>query len=290
LILLRKKPNDEFSKAVSNMFIKLAVVIFGVSIGLLAFFGQKWIEDTNEKIQQANEALGNVDIVQSEYMSDVENIYFINDDNFIPLYESCAIEIELAKKDDNYCMNEVIQSKPMHISALLDATYYFDYEIPDEIIKEFPKKIYEQSFIKRTIKTNLIRAIFDDYHDLLERFSIIKDEVINLRKKSTQIRKELVAQKFSDKAMVTSHSGLIYAHNMCCSVRLLYDESENVAKLASKQAGNLCLVRTEILANIKDETDAFVLLLTKSRLHEIEEHVQRVTAADACKFTPRPRG
>jgi len=65
----------------------------------LAFFGQKWIEDTNEKIQQANEALGNVDIVQSEYMSDVENIYFINDDNFIPLYESCAIEIELAKKE-----------------------------------------------------------------------------------------------------------------------------------------------------------------------------------------------
>ena len=136
------------------------------------------------------------DIVQSEYMSDVENIYFINDDNVIALYESCANEIELAKKDDNYCMNEVIQSKPMHICALLDATYYFDYEIPDEIIKEFPKKIYEQSFIKRTIKTNLIRAIFDDYHDLLERFSIIKDEVINLRKKSTQIRKELVAQKF----------------------------------------------------------------------------------------------
>jgi len=90
--------------------------------------------------------------------------------------------------------------------------------------------------------------------------------------------------------MVTSHSGLIYAHNMCCSVRLLYDESENVSKLATKQAGNLCLVRTEILANVKNETDAIVLLLTKSRLHEIEEHVQRVTAADACKFTPRPRG
>jgi len=290
LILLRKRPNDEFSKAVSDTFIKLAVVIFGVSIGLLAFFGQKWIEDTNEKIQQANEALGNVDIVQSEYMSDVENIYFINDDDFIALYESCAAEIELAKKDDNYCMNEVIQSKPMHTSALLDATYYFDYEIPDEIIKEFPKKICEQSFIKRTIKTNLIRAIFDDYHDLLERFSIIKDEVISLRKKSIQIRKELVAQKFSDKEMLTSHSGLIYAHNMYCSIRLLYDESENVSKLATKQAENLCLVRTEILANVKNETDTIVLLLTKSRLHEIEEHVQRVTAADASKFTPRPRG
>jgi hypothetical protein len=38
------------------------------------------------------------DIVQSEYMSDVENIYFINDDNVIALYESCANEIELAKK------------------------------------------------------------------------------------------------------------------------------------------------------------------------------------------------
>jgi tyrosine-protein phosphatase YwqE len=102
------------------------------------------------------------------------------------------MKLNLQKKDDNYCMNEVIQSKPMHIFALLDATYYFDYEISDEIIKEFPKKSYEQSFIKRTIKTNLIRAIFDDYHDLLERFSIINDE-INLRKKSTQIRKELVA-------------------------------------------------------------------------------------------------
>jgi cytochrome bd-type quinol oxidase subunit 1 len=31
LILLRKKPNDEFSKAVSDMFIKLAVVIFAIA-------------------------------------------------------------------------------------------------------------------------------------------------------------------------------------------------------------------------------------------------------------------
>jgi hypothetical protein len=99
-----------------------------------------------------------------------------------------------------------------------------------------------------------------------------------LRKKSIQIRKELVAQRVSAKAMVTSHSGRIYAHNMCCSVLLLYDESETVSKLASKQAENLCLVRTEILANVNQATDTLVAFLTKSRLHEIEEHVQHVTA------------
>jgi len=289
LVFLRKGPDGEFFKAISDLFIKLAVVIFGVSVGLLAFFGQKWIEDTNEKIQQANEALGNVDIVQSEYMSDVESIYFINDNDFLELHTSCADEIEIARKDDNYCTNEFMPSKPMQASTLLDATNYFDYEIPGEIIKDFPNRVYEQSFIKRTIKSNLIRAIFDDYHDLLDRFGIIKDEVLNLRKKSIQIRKELVSQRLSDKAMVTSRSGRIYAHNMCCSVLLLYDESEKVSNLATKQAGNLCSVRKEIQANVKEATDTLVAFLTKSRLHEIEEHVQRVTAADACKFSPRPR-
>ena len=180
LIFLRKGPDGEFFKAISDLFIKLAVVIFGVSVGLLA--GQKWVEDTNEKIQQANEALGNVDIVQSEYMSDVESIYFINDNDFLELYKSCTDEIDIAQKDDNYCTNDFIPSKPMQVFTLLDATNYFDYEMPDEIIKDFPNRVYERSFIKRTIKSNLIRGIFDDYHDLLEQFGIIKDEVLNLRK------------------------------------------------------------------------------------------------------------
>jgi hypothetical protein len=117
LIFLRKGPDGEFFKAISDLCIKLAVVIFGVSLGLLAFFGQKWIEDTNEKIQQANEALGNVDIVQSEYMSDVESIYFVNDNDFLELYSSCADEIGIAHKDDNYCTNEFIPSKPMQAST-----------------------------------------------------------------------------------------------------------------------------------------------------------------------------
>jgi hypothetical protein len=184
LIFLRKRPDGEFFKAISDLCIKLAVVIFGVSLGLLAFYGQKWIEDTNEKIQQANEALGNVDIVQSEYMSDVESIYFNNDNDFLELYNSCADERDIARKDDNYCTNDFIPSKPVLLSStLLDATNYFDYEIPDEIIKDFPSRVYEQSFIKRTIKTNLIRCIFDDYHNLLEHFGIIKDEVLNFYKR-----------------------------------------------------------------------------------------------------------
>jgi len=75
-----------------------------------------------------------------------------------------------------------------------------------------------------------------------------------------------------------------------CSVRLLDDKSECISESTTKQAGNLCLVGTEILANTNEATDTIVALLTKSRLHEIEEHIQRVTAANACKFTPRPRG
>ncbi len=290
LIFLRKGPDAEFHKAISDLLVKLAVVIFGVSLGLLAFFGQKWIEDTNEKIQQANEALGNIDIVQSEYMSDVESIYFNNDNAFLELYKACSEEINIARKSDSYCSNKLTQSKPMRVSTLLDAANYFDYELPDEIIKDFPNRIYEQSFIKRSIKTNLIRDIFDDYHDLLVHFGIIKDEVLNLRKKSSEIRKELITQRASDKAMAASRSARMYAHNMCCSVLLLYDESEGVSELTTKQAGNLCLIRTEILANINEATDTIVALLTKPRLHEIEEHVQRVTAANACKFAPRPRG
>ncbi len=288
LIFLRKVPDGDFFKAMSDMFMKLAVVIFGVSIGLLAFFGQRWIEDTNEKIQQANEALGNVDIVQSEYMSDVESIYFNNENDFLVLYRSCAAEIDISRNDDNYCATDIPSIKPMRTSTLLDAADYFDFEMPDEIINEFPKRIYEQAFIKRAIKSNLIRDIFDDYNELLERFRIMKEEVKNLRKYSDKIRKELIARKASDNLIVTSRFGKIYAHNLCCSVRLLYDESENVSRLASKQANNLCLVRIEIQTNVEEATDALVAFLTKTRQQEIGEHVQRVKEAGACKFTPKP--
>jgi hypothetical protein len=81
-------------------------------------------------------------------MSDVESIYFVNDNDFLELYNSCADEIGIAHKDDNYCTNEFIPSKPMQTSTLLDATNYFDYEMQDEIIKDFPNRVYEQSFIK----------------------------------------------------------------------------------------------------------------------------------------------
>src|ERR1700682_3092983 len=76
---LRGEKQSEFSKALSDLFLKLAIVIFGVSIGLIGFFAQKWLEDTNQQIQEANEALGNLDIIYSQYVGEVETAYFNND-------------------------------------------------------------------------------------------------------------------------------------------------------------------------------------------------------------------
>jgi hypothetical protein len=55
----------------------------GRRAGFFAFFGQRWLEDVNSKIDEANEALANMDIIQSEYMSEVEAAYYLNDNQFL---------------------------------------------------------------------------------------------------------------------------------------------------------------------------------------------------------------
>jgi hypothetical protein len=64
----------------------------------------------------------------------------------------------------------------MPTDTLLNGIDYFDYAEPDEILKEFQKMIYEQTFIKRTNNTNIVRDLFDNHNEVLEKFFLIKDQ------------------------------------------------------------------------------------------------------------------
>jgi hypothetical protein len=143
--LLKKLPETDFLKSTSDILLKLAIVMFGITAGLLGFFGQKRIEAAYERIQQANEALGNIDVIQSDYMSEIESSYWNNDGDFIEIYTKC--ESILKKYDDEkkdsepndydnnddvdnkYCLSESSYNDVLPSDALDSYARYFQYKM-----------------------------------------------------------------------------------------------------------------------------------------------------------------
>lgn len=278
------------SKLLSELFMKLAIVVFGVFAAFVAFFGQRWLEDTNKKIDEANEALANIDIVQSEYMSDIEASYFNNSCDFQDLVKGCSEEYKKRKADAKYCERD-ISASGVSRETILSGIDFFDYSPPETILSKFSENISSITYIKRTIISTIVRDIFEDHANILLKYGLNVDEVNSIRKDGPEVRKRVssVNKKSSDGDKIANE----YAHSMCCSVFNIFDNSEEIRTYASLQADKFCRIRKQIRDNILGNADYLVMWLARTRMQEINQHVANYTSGKEvglCEFVPKKKG
>ena len=256
-------------------------------------------------------------------MSEMESAYFLNDPYFVDLQSGCASELEKAKKSEtepggynNFCARDIPADPAPSGAILLSAAEYFDYTPPATIADGFADRIYAQTYVKRTIKTALLQNVFKSYNETLQRYSVMKSQIVTIKQRSEDVKKELAAvtDKPSQSVIVDRGTKLPakgtlrakpilhpspsagvtvagsvelskYAHAVCCTVKLLMEESQRVSESATEQARNLCDIRLEIQGSLLDSVDPVVKILARSRLDEIDKHIKNDEAKDACKFT-----
>ena len=285
LLYLRRSNKDEFNKTVTDVTLKMSVVTFGVIVGLVGFFGQRWLEDVNEQIQEANEAIGNIDIIQSEYMSAIEAAYSNNELEFAELFNACHPEFEASKDDRNYCEEDGDPKSSIPFSTTIDAADFFDYEMPEKFYPDFSARIYEQRYIKRNISPDLLHQLFVTHNYAGSVYSIIRDEVARARKSGQEYR----SGDFSENDMIAPDKKekiLKFERSICCSVRLVYEQSKHLAAIGSSQAKNLCETRRGIVNDLNVKTDVLVRFLSKSRFDDINRRMRNYDNQDACSFIP----
>jgi hypothetical protein len=308
-------PRSEVLKSISDLFLKLSIVIFGVTVALTSFFGQKWLDDVDGRIEQANEALGNLDMIRAEYMTDVRYADFLIDPYFNDLRLGCKDEIEAADKEDhngynNYCTRDIRASHPPQGDNLLNAVEYFGYTPRDSLVPGFSAKIYDQKYIKRTINENIVEEMFKQYNTMLERYEVMKAEVDSIRKLSDERKQDLAvlgearlqsaSQSLSRKGKrglrempptsklderVTKSENLgRFAHAVCCTVRTLVQESERIKAAASAQAKLFCDIKDGIRDSLETSLDPIVHFLARSRLDEIGKRIRDIKDAKLCEY------
>jgi preprotein translocase subunit SecY len=60
LLLQRVEGPASFRKSLADLLLRLSVAMLAITAGFFVFFGQRWLEDVNSQIDQANETLANM--------------------------------------------------------------------------------------------------------------------------------------------------------------------------------------------------------------------------------------
>ena len=291
LLIQRVEGSASFLKSLADLLLRLSIVTFAIAAGFFAFFGQRWLEDVNSKIDEANEALANMDIIQSEYMSEVEAAYYLNDNQFLDAKNACESLLKKYDEDAAYCYREIADGGDIKGGNLLDALNYFDFQMPNAFVADFGTKFYQQSFIKRAVRSDLLGRVFRVHANLVERYGIMRDQLINLRalaEKDTS-RKLLTKLNSETKIGASKNADMaVLTHRVCCVVGVLRDEAERIKTYATQQAENFCAVRDEIMSAVKDATGSTVSLLARPRVQELEQHINGVRQAKGCTYDPLP--
>lgn len=89
LLIQRVEGQASFRKSLADLLLRLSIVTLAITAGFFVFFVQRWLEDVNSRIDQANEAMENLDIIQSEYMYEADGAYFLNDREFLDVQNAC---------------------------------------------------------------------------------------------------------------------------------------------------------------------------------------------------------
>jgi hypothetical protein len=168
-----------------------------------------------------------------------------------------ACESLLKKYDEDaaYCYIEIADGGDIKGSNLLDALNYFDFQMPNAFVADFGTKFYQQSFIKRAVVSDLLGRVFRVHENLVERYGIMRDQLMNLRalaEKDTS-RKLLTKLNSETKIAASKNADMaVLAHRVCCV------EAERIKTYATQQAENFCAVRDEIMSAVKDATGSTV--------------------------------
>ena len=286
--LKAKKPETAFTISFSELISRVSVVVFGVALGSVALFGQKWIEELNKNVDLASESLGEIDILVAQLKSETEHSYFNNDRDFLEILEACKPIVEKANENYTFCVRASSSEHSLDYETLLTAIDLFDYEMPQEFLSEFSEKIEKNPFIKRVISPQLIFDAFRMQHEMSERYRIVSRQVKSLF--SNESEKNVI--KNIQPAPGPEHQALIQkmTHSLCCAVKLLYDESERLSHMATIRSQQFCDFRREIGASAVTRADPLVRILAAARINEISERVERSTSPDSCRFNPAKIG
>lgn len=293
LMLQRVEGPASFRKSLADLLLRLSVAMLAITAGFFVFFGQRWLEDVNSQIDQANETLANMDIIQSEYMSEVENAYYLNDAGFLDVQKTCkSILKKYDEIDGGYCYADIADGFDFKGSEILDALDYFDFQIPDTFAADFKTNFDEQSFLKRAVKDeDLLENIFKVHENLAFVYSVMRDELTKLHAlvEKDISRKLLTKLNPETKIGSSKNDGIaVIAHRVCCVVGIWGEQFTSISKYASQQAANFCAIRDAIGKAVKDATSSMVFVLANSRVQEVEARINEAKAATQCTYIPLP--
>lgn len=287
--LKSRKPETAITTSFSDLISRVSVVVFGVALGSVALFGQKWIEELNKNVDLASESLGEIDILVAQLKSETEYAYFNNDKDFVDIVSECKPVIDNANRNYSFCVRTVPSEYALGVDTILAAIDLFDYEMPRDFLIGFAERIDKNPFIKRVVSPQLIFDAFRLHNEMSERYKIIARQVDNIFPSEDHVNS---VKKLGDGAVLADHRDLLrgMTHSLCCSVKLLHDESERLSRMATTRAKQFCDFRREIGASAVTRADPLVRILAAARINEISERVERATSPDNCRFEPAPVG
>ena len=279
--------NFKRGEALSDALLRVAYVCFGVMFAVISFFSQKWSEDINARIDQANESISNINVIQARFASQIESTYYNNDGVFHGLTRACA---KIAAKDvkaATYCERPAADGEGLTVQNVLDGSDYFDVDPPADFYPDFFSDLEKQSFVKQSFAADTFKDMFDLYARIVEKSNIVRNYAKDFAAKHDKIQDSLA--KLSPALKLdhgTNAEALTFAHDMCCTVKNISDFSDQLAALASKQMQQFCSVRKRIGEALQDQISGYYRPLVSARLEAIQGRI--AFANQSCTFTPRP--
>jgi hypothetical protein len=283
-----KGESTKTAKPLADLFMKLAIVTFGVFVAFIAFFGQKWLEDANKRIDDANEALEHLDIIQSQYMNDIETSYFNDECEFSAVVKGCIAEYENKQSNIKYCKEDA-EAAYVSDETIINGIDYFDYP-PEQ--SDFNNNLAESTqstpFIARTVTSHVIREMFGGNTEISSLAGINTEEVKSINEDAKSIR-PIISKKYTNKKLFYNDRNTVkkYAHSMCCSAINIYENSNIILKHADEQAKRFCDLRDNIADNTLNNEDPIIRYIARPRLNAMTNRIEEAKADGVCKFKPR---
>ena len=289
ILALSKISYADFLKEGSEFLIKSSVACFGIAIGLLVFFLQKEVEETNERIKQAREAFGEIMIMGDEYQkSDAELAYWNNETYFDRLRKSCdAAGNKCNSEDSDGSCNDFVYVKPLETGTLLFASRYFNYEMNRDFYPLFPQRLYEQQYVV-TQEGGMARRMLDEYNNIKHNYYMLRAGVDDLKvdfvdfDKKFKLSLKLSHRRYSEDIMAS------YTIKVCSSVFYIAFYSDQIRKYADAQARNLCEVKLGIKEDVKSSVHTLYSYVIQDKYKKMLHYMDENSTAESCSFVPAP--
>ena len=282
ILALRKISHADFLKEGSEFLIKSSVAFFGIAVGLLVFFLQKEVEETNERIKQAREAFGKIMIMADEYKSEAELAYWNNDENFDQFRKACyAAGAKCVSEYSDVSCNELVVGKTLETDALLSASQYFSYEIHRDFYPLFPQRLYEQQYVV-TQEVSIARRILDAYKNTKHSYDMLRRTADDLKLASADFYQKIKVRHGRNNDDIMEP----YSFKLCEAVLNIALLSDQIRKYTNAQARNLCDAQLGIKEEVKSSIHMLYSYVIQNRYKRMLDYMNAYNTAESCSFVP----